>query len=55
MILYCVICYLIMLGMIIEDERENGKLWKSSWIAFIFAPFLLPIFIGMYIQETSKK
>jgi len=54
MILYCIICHLVMLGMIIEDEKKNG-IYKYAWIAFLTAPFLLPIFIGMKLEEQTKK
>jgi hypothetical protein len=50
MILYCVVCYLIMLGMIVED-REQGDNKEVSWLSLLFAPLLVPIFIGMKIQE----
>lgn len=50
MILYCIVCYLIMLGMIVED-REQGDTKEVSWLSLLFAPLLVPIFIGMKIQE----
>jgi hypothetical protein len=43
-----------MLGMIIEDEKKNGK-YKYAWVAFLAAPFLLPIYIGMRIEEERNK
>ncbi len=54
MILYCIICYLVMLGMIIEDEKKNGK-YKYAWLSFLASPFLLPIIIGMKLEEQNKK
>lgn len=54
MILYCIICYLFMIGMIVEDEKQSGK-YKYAWLAFIFSPVLVPIFIGMLIQEQDKE
>ena len=49
-LLYCFICYLIMLGMIIEDREQDDKS-EISWLSLLFAPLLVPIFIGMKIQE----
>jgi uncharacterized membrane protein YadS len=54
MILYCIVCYFIMLGMIVEDESNNGR-YSKAWIAFIFAPVFIPMFIGMYLEQRSKK
>ena len=43
-----------MLGMIVADERQNGK-YEYAWLAFIFSPVLVPVFIGMLIQEQDKE
>lgn len=50
MILYCAISYLIMLGMMIEEESED----KLPWWPLILAPLLVPIFIGMEIANKNK-
>jgi len=42
-----------MLGMIVASNEKNGK-YKYAFIAFILAPFLLPIFIGMELEQTKK-
>lgn len=43
-----------MFGIIIgaEDSKQNKF---EDFIAIIFAPILLPIFIGMLIVENNKK
>lgn len=55
MILYCVICYLIMLGMIITDSEKKNGVYKRTWIILIFSPILLPMFIGRIIQQQNHK
>lgn len=52
MILYCIVCYLIMLGMIVKDKEKNGS-FKYAFIVFILSPFLLPIFIGMNLEPEE--
>jgi hypothetical protein len=55
MILYCVICYLIMLGLIIEDGSNKTSDWWSIILLLMLAPLLIPIFIGMYLEKISKN
>jgi len=52
MTLYCIVCYLIMLGMIVEDHDNSEEKYISYW-SLVLAPLLVPIFIGMKIQEPK--
>ena len=53
-LLYCVVCYLIMFGILL-DEHDTLDEWKKQDIFyFVFAPVLIPIFIGIYMNENCK-
>ena len=43
-----------MLGIILESKQENNE-YENNWIIFILAPFVLPILIGIKIEELTKK
>lgn len=54
MILYCIVCYLIVTGMLI-DEHSNIDDWSGSDVFFfLIAPITAPIFIGMHINGRTK-
>lgn len=55
MIVYCIICYFVILGMLLQDKEQTGKLYVNAFITFLAAPFLLPLIIGMKIEEHNKK
>lgn len=55
MILYCIVCYLIVTGMLI-DEHSSADDWTASDIFFfLIAPITAPIFIGMHINGRTKN
>ncbi len=54
MILYCIICYLIMLGVVIAAKEKDDH-FEHQWALVLFAPLLLPVFIGMELEKISKK
>jgi hypothetical protein len=54
MILYCILSYLFMLGMIIQDKEKNG-IYRHAFIMFILSPILLPIFLGMNYEEKNQN
>lgn len=43
-----------MLGIIMQDEEQTGKKYKYVWAAFILSPLILPIFIGIKLEEKFK-
>ena len=54
MILYCILSYLIMLGMMIEAQQHDDN-FKFPWLIFILAPFTFPMFIGMKLEEKNNN
>lgn len=40
--------------MVIEDHDQN-ETSGICWWSLILAPILVPMFVGMYIEEHSKK
>ena len=43
-----------MLGMILEAKEHNDE-FQSPWMIFILAPFTLPVFIGIKLEELTRK
>jgi len=41
--------------MIMTDRAKNDETYEHAWIMFIFSPVILPIMIGMIIEEQSHK
>jgi len=54
MILYCIICYLIMLGVVL-GAKDKDDCFEYQWALVLFAPLLLPIFIGVELEKISRK
>lgn len=51
MIIYCIISYLIMFGILLS-EHDNLNDWQiTDILAFIFAPLCVPVIFGMSINE----
>lgn len=53
MILYCLVCYLISLGMIVGWPHEQS-IWLGI-VGFIFAPILVPFCFGSYLSQTLNN
>ncbi len=53
MILYCIVCYLMMGGIIIADYENVVRVDRESWIAFILSPVVLPVFLGFTLNEKK--
>ena len=53
MLIYCAVCYLVVLGMIIETYSKRS-LPTEAYFMFALSPFILPILIGMMLTEKSK-
>lgn len=52
MILYIILSYLIMLGMIIESSYKQ-TVNKEYYYMFVFSPIVLPIIVGMMLVEKK--
>ena len=50
LILYIVLSYLVILGMMIENYSENEPP-KEAWLMFTISPIILPVLIGMIIAK----
>jgi hypothetical protein len=54
MTVYIFVCYMVMLGMIIEAfQNERPPFW--AYVVFVLSPILIPIFIGMMLAERSRN
>ena len=51
MILYIFLSYLVMLGVIINNNKRIQDVNKETYATFIFSPITLPIIIGMMISD----
>jgi hypothetical protein len=51
MILYCIVCYLIMFGILLDQNRDLDTLKYQDVVISLFAPFIVPIIIGMSIND----
>jgi hypothetical protein len=54
MILYCIICYLIMLGVVLGANDKDDR-FEYGWALVLFAPLLLPMFIGIELEKITRK
>lgn len=55
MILYCIVCYLIAFGILLE-EYDYLEDWKiQDFMFLILAPLLVPVFIGISINHSTKN
>ena len=52
MILYIILSYLIMLGMMIESSYKQS-VNKEYYYMFVFSPIVLPIIVGMMLVEKK--
>jgi hypothetical protein len=55
MILYVMITYLVMLGMLIESFRKNHNVPTEVWIIWALSPITFPVIIGMEIADKQQK
>ena len=54
MILYCIVCYLVMIGILLDENKSFDDLTSADIMCFILAPILVPIFLGMFMNNTDK-
>lgn len=55
MLIYCFVCYLIMIGVLLKEEEHSGHLTNVDILMAIFAPIVVPILLGMYINSNNNK
>lgn len=54
-ILYIIISYLVMLGMIIGKYDNSKDVETEAWFMLVFSPIILPIILGMNYYESNKN
>ena len=53
--LYCIVCYLIMLGMVMDEYDELSDVDTEMFIPIILSPIFVPIFIGIELNGKTKQ
>lgn len=53
--MYFVFCYLAMVGVLIDQHNSFDDLKKSDYLALFCAPIVIPILIGMYINNRKDE
>jgi hypothetical protein len=51
MILYVMITYLVMLGMLIQSFTKNQEVPTEAWFIWLLSPITFPVIIGMEIAD----
>ena len=51
LMLYSAICYLMFIGITIEDADTVKDRPAGRFISFLFSPIVIPIILGMRLQE----
>jgi hypothetical protein len=54
MILYVIIAYLVMLGMLIESFRKTQNVPTEAWIILALSPITFPLIMGMEIADKKE-
>jgi len=55
MILYCVVCYLIMFGILLDQHKTLDTLKFEDLLISFFAPIVVPMIIGMRINDKRDE
>lgn len=53
-LLYMMVTYLIMLGMLIQSFTKNHDVPTEAWFIWALSPITFPVIIGMEIAEKKK-
>ena len=54
MIEYCIVCYLVAFGILLNEHEDLHQWTNNDIICFIFAPFCIPVIFGMYLNDKKK-
>ena len=55
MILYCLVSYFVMFGILLDQNRDFDTLKYQDLVISLFAPFIVPIIIGMRINDKRDE
>jgi hypothetical protein len=53
-LLYVMVTYLVMLGMLIESFRKNSDVPTEAWFIWLLSPITFPVIIGMEIADKKE-
>jgi len=53
--MYFVFCYLAMVGVMLDQHDNIKDLKQSDYIALLCAPIVIPMLIGMYINNKNNE
>lgn len=53
-LLYMMITYLIMLGMLIESFRKTQDVPTEAWFIWLLSPITFPVIMGMEIADKKE-
>jgi pheromone shutdown protein TraB len=54
LVLYIMITYLVMLGMLIQSFTKNNDVPTEAWFIWLLSPITFPVIIGMEIAEKKE-
>jgi hypothetical protein len=54
-LLYVMVTYLVMLGMLIESFVKNQDVPTEAWFIWLLSPITLPVIIGMEIASNKQS
>jgi hypothetical protein len=54
LVLYIMITYLVMLGMLIQSFTKNQDVPTEAWFIWLLSPITFPVIIGMEIAERKE-
>lgn len=55
MILYCIVCYFIMFGILLQEHKTFDTLGYQDVLLSLLAPFIVPIIFGMHINDKGDE
>lgn len=53
-LLYVMVTYLVMLGMLIQSFTKNNDVPTEAWFIWLLSPITFPVIIGMEIAEKKE-
>jgi len=53
-LLYVMVTYLIMLGMLIQSFTKNQDVPTEAWFIWLLSPITFPVIMGMEIAEKKE-
>ncbi len=55
MILYCIVCYIVVFGMLLDEHTRLEEWSQADIFFFLFSPLTAPIVLGMSINNKNKN